>query len=395
MIAVKVLMVWELGGQFGHFGTLLPIADALAADGHEVVFALRDLSHAHPLIGVRYPYFQAPLRIDAKQAARRYDSFADILLHAGFDNPDTLGGLVSAWRTLYEQLQPDWVIYDHAPVALFAARGLLFKKSCVSTGFSIPPGSEAFPRFRHWQPDTESDQAHRRHSHQLAIANGNLAAKRLGMPALEYLPEIFGQAAQKLTTFPPLDHYPSRVAGEYIGPVGGLGQGHLFEKSDHECWIFCYLWARHRGSLDLLKALANIPDFKTLAVVPDLPGHLPAPQRYKNLTITRRPIDLNTLSRWADLIVCHAGHGTLALASSQGVPSVNSPVTLEQTMLAKRVDAAKAGITLPRGATPNDAARQIADAVSQQTGKAGARRIQATHQDSILNNPNALLAALI
>lgn len=392
---MKVLLVWELGGQFGHFGTLLPIADALAADGHEVVFALKDLSHAHPLIGVRYPYFQSPLRIDAKQAARRYDSFADILLHAGFDNPDTLGGLVSAWRTLYAQLQPDWVIYNHAPVALFAARGLHFKKTCVDTGFSIPPGGEAFPRFRHWQPDTESDNAHRQHSHQLAMANGNLAAHRLGMPALEYLPEVFREVTQKLTTFPPLDHYPSRVAGEYIGPIGGLGQGESFEKTGDERWIFCYLWARHRGSLDLLKALAHMPDFKTLAVVPDLPGHLPAQQRYKNLEITRQPIGLNTLSRWAELIVCHANHGTLALASSQGVPSVNSPVTLEQTMLAQRVEAANAGITLPRGATPNDAARQITDAVSKQTGKAGARDIQATHQTSVLKSQDALLAALL
>lgn len=392
---MKVLLVWELGGQFGHFGTLLPIADALAADGHDVVFALRDLSHAHALIGERYAYFQAPLRLDAKQAARRYDSFADILLHAGFDDPDTLGGLVSAWRAFYAQLQPDWVMYDHAPVALFAARGLPFKQTCVSTGFSIPPGGEAFPRFRHWQPDTESDQAHRRHSHQLAMANGKLVGQRLGMPALACLPEIFGQAAQKLTTFPPLDHYPSRVAGEYIGPIGGLGQSQPFERTGDERWIFCYLWARHRGSLALLKALADIPDCKTLAVVPDLPGHLPAPQQYQNLTITRQPIDLNTLSHWVELIVCNANHGTLALVSSQGIPSANSPVTLEQTMLAQRIEAADAGITLTRWATPTAAARQIADAVSLQTGRAGARRIRAAHQATVLKNPADLLAALL
>lgn len=55
------------------------------------------------------------------------------------------------------------------------------------------------------------------------MANGNLAAQRRGMPALEYLLEIFRQVKQKLTTFSPLGHYPSRVAGEYIGPIGGLG----------------------------------------------------------------------------------------------------------------------------------------------------------------------------
>ena len=113
---MRVLLVWELGGQLGHFGTLLPIADALADGGHEITFVLKDLSRAHPLIGLRYPYLQAPIRIDAKQASRRYESFADILLHAGFDSADALGGLVWAWRSMYRQLQPDWVIYDHAPV---------------------------------------------------------------------------------------------------------------------------------------------------------------------------------------------------------------------------------------------------------------------------------------
>lgn len=392
---MRVLLIWELGAQLGHFGTLLPIADALAADGHEVVFALKDLHHAYPLIGARYPYFQAPIRANQKQLACHYESYADILLHAGFDNADALGGLVSAWRSLYVQLQPDWVIYNHAPAALFSARGLHFKKTCVGAGFSIPPDGECFPRFRYWQPDTENGNAHRQNSHQQAMANGNLTARRLGMPTLQHLPEIFRGAAQKLTTFPQLDHYPRRTTADYIGPIGGLVQGQPFEKRSGERWIFCYLWARHRGSLDLLKALADIQDFKILAVVPDLSDQIPIQQHYKNLTVTRLPINLGTLSHWAELIVCHANHGTLALALSQGVPSVNRPVTLEQTMLAKRVEEAGAGIILQSGITPSDAARQITDAVRQQTGKTGACIIQATHQASAFNTRDELLAALI
>lgn len=391
---MRVLLVWELGAQLGHLGTLLPIADALAADGHEIVFVLKDLRHAYSLIGARYPYFQAPIRVNQKQSAHHYESYADIVLHAGFDDADVLGGLVSAWRALYAQLQPDWVIYNHAPVALFSARGLHFKKTCVGTGFSIPPGDKLFPRFRHWQPDTESGNVHRQNSHQLAIATGNLTARRLGMPTLEHLPEIFREATQKLTTFPLLDHYPIRTTADYIGPISGLVQGEPFEKHSGECWIFCYLWARHRGSLDLLKALADIQDFKTLAVVPDLPGQNPIQQHYKNLTVTRLPINLSTLSRWAELIVCHANHGTLALASSQGVPSVNHPVTLEQTMLAKRVEEADAGITLKSSITSSEAARQIADAVRQQTGKTGACTIQATHPASVFNTQDELLARI-
>lgn len=390
---MRVLLVWELGGQLGHFGTLLPIADALAADGHEVVFALKDLGRAPALIGLRYRYLQAPLWTDAKQAARRYDSFADILLHAGFDHASALGGLVAAWRALYAQVRPDWVVYDYAPVALFAARGLPFRKTCVGTGFSVPPGDELFPRFRHWLSDTASDLAHRQGSHQMALANGNRVARQLGMPALESLPDVFGEAVLKFATLPPLDHYSSRVAGDYIGPISGLGQDEPFQKKDGEHWIFCYLWARHRGSLELLKALADNPDFKTLAVVPDLSGPAVARQ-HKNLTITRQPVDLRTLSHWAELLVCHAGHGALVQASSQGVPTVSRPVTLEQTLLARRVEAAGAGITLQGGITPDAAARQIADAVSQQTGKAGAQRIRTRYQSLVADSANAILAAL-
>lgn len=391
---MKVLLVWELGGQWGHFGTLMPIADALTEEGHEIVFVLKDLSRAHPLIGLRYPYFQAPISRDAKQASRRYESFADILLHAGFDHADALGGLVSAWRSLYAQLQPDWVIYDHAPTALFAARGLPFKKTYVGTGFSMPPHGEHFPRFRYWQTDTANEHAHRQDSHQRAIENANRAAKQLKIPVINSLPEIFSEAAQKLTTFAVLDHYPNRTTADYIGPIGGLGKGEPFEKRSGERWIFCYLWARHPGTLNLLKALADISDFKTLAVVPDLPEPAPAKQQYKNLSVTRQPIDLSNLSLWAELIVCNAGHGTLALALSQGLPSINRPVTLEHIMLTKRVEEAHAGIT-QQSRDASEAAIQIAHAFRQQADKAGAVTIQKTHQGSIAKTNEELRIALM
>ena len=41
-----ILCVWELGAGYGHLGRLLPVALQLRERGHEVVFALRDLTHA-------------------------------------------------------------------------------------------------------------------------------------------------------------------------------------------------------------------------------------------------------------------------------------------------------------------------------------------------------------
>jgi hypothetical protein len=214
------------------------------------------------------------------------------------------------------------------------------------------------------------------------------------MPTLDHLPDIYSAAEHKLATFPQLDHYPVREAATYIGPIGELGQQSAVEKQDGERWLFCYLWARHRGSLELLKALADRSDFKTLAVVPDLPSPSPDHQRHKNLTLTRLPIDLSALSSWAELVVCHGNHGTAACALGQGVPLVNRPITLEQAMLAQRVEAAGAGTTLQEGVGPTEAAQHIADAFRQKTGKPGASIIKAMAGSAELKTGAALVAEL-
>ena len=42
----RVLMGWELGGGLGHIGGLLPIAEGLAAQGHEPIFVVKNLPKA-------------------------------------------------------------------------------------------------------------------------------------------------------------------------------------------------------------------------------------------------------------------------------------------------------------------------------------------------------------
>ncbi len=46
----RFLFAWELGGDYGHFARLLPVALALRARGHDVVFAVRDLMGAETLV---------------------------------------------------------------------------------------------------------------------------------------------------------------------------------------------------------------------------------------------------------------------------------------------------------------------------------------------------------
>lgn len=78
-----------------------------------------------------------------------------------------------------------------------------------------------------------------------------------------------------------------------------------------------------------------------------------------------------------------------AQAAVQSIAFVNAPVTLEQTLLAKRIEMADAGITLGKGVPPHRAARQIADAVGGYKGKAGVSRLQAVHPISAVKSQGA------
>jgi UDP:flavonoid glycosyltransferase YjiC (YdhE family) len=54
MLAIKVLIVWEHGGNLGHLFRLLPIAGALKEVGYEVVFAVADVLAARRYLRVSY-----------------------------------------------------------------------------------------------------------------------------------------------------------------------------------------------------------------------------------------------------------------------------------------------------------------------------------------------------
>ena len=47
----RIVFAWELGGHTGHVTTLMPIARALRARGHEVQFLLRDPKSGADLAG--------------------------------------------------------------------------------------------------------------------------------------------------------------------------------------------------------------------------------------------------------------------------------------------------------------------------------------------------------
>ena len=118
----KIEFAWELGAGTGHVTTLLPLAVAMKARGHEPRFFLRDLSAGADLEGAAaIPREGAPVWIGPATVAAPLN-LGEILLNFGYHDPPQHKALVDAWR---ERLQSSHaVVANVAPAAHLAARTL-------------------------------------------------------------------------------------------------------------------------------------------------------------------------------------------------------------------------------------------------------------------------------
>ncbi len=195
-------MAWELGGGLGHVKRLRNLAEPIAARGHQVIFAVRNLVETAPLLdGLPYLCLQAPYfrerhrRTGAFQAA----SFADVLAVCGFSSVASLFPLVRAWQGLLDLARPQLIVVDHSPTLCLAAYGAQPIMN-VGNGFSIPPVDGAT------FPPLPTDAAPVTSEDQLLDVVREVQQQR-GRPLPETLPELLGATERFITTWPELDPY--------------------------------------------------------------------------------------------------------------------------------------------------------------------------------------------
>ena len=121
----KILLTWELGSGFGHVASLSSIARGLRQRGHQVVAASRDPVGAQS--------FFAPMGVSSIAAPRptispRIDpttiaTYSDLLRCVGFHSVDALRPVLSGWDQIYDEVQPDAVVFDHSPFRTFSGYG--------------------------------------------------------------------------------------------------------------------------------------------------------------------------------------------------------------------------------------------------------------------------------
>src|SRR5258706_7669997 len=214
----RIEFAWELGAGTGHVTTLLPIAIAMKARGHEVRFFLRDLSAGADLEGAAEipregaPFWAGPPTCEAPL------NLGEILLNFGYHDAAQHQLLVDAWRERLEGSQA--VVATVAPAAPLAALTLGIPSFEISQGFHVPPPSMPSPPLRHWEPAPRArlEAADRRVLHAI-----NTVLSGYGVRPLATIGELFAGRSM-LLTYPELDIYPERGPSDYYG-ITDSGEG--------------------------------------------------------------------------------------------------------------------------------------------------------------------------
>lgn len=382
MLMKEILIAWELGGGLGHLIPMRTLVTELLDRGHGVTLAVRDLVAAGKAFGdLPVKFFQAPHRIEPFRSTFDPPStYGHILNNIGFGSAEGLQALAAAWQSIFASVDPSLALFDHSPTAIFAARGMEFRKGQIGTGFTIPP--KPFPLVRPWVNHIEASwEEDDRRTLQLA----NQAAARLGMRPLDSLEEIYASTDKTfLATYPELDHFGPRPDASY----GGV---EFIEEGAHPQWpagdgpkIFAYL-SRFRG---FEEALSQIGKLRLPAIVfsPSLlPGEiLQFGHAFPSVTFTSTPLNLERVVHECQVAVCHGSHGLISRMLLAGIPCVAMPLHLEQALLCQRLVQFGGGIHLPK-----ENVGQLGVAISyvnsENSLRAAAMRFRSTYSSSASN----------
>lgn len=332
----RILMAWEIGQHFGHVLPLLPVARALRALGHEVIFALKDLRE----VGARvaedgFALLQAPAHPDVllHPGQPQPRSMSEILALFGFTRPDVLPVFVSAWRELMVRVDPHLLVASYAPTAQLAARWIGCKTALLGTAFEIPPARTPLPSIRLGEHVCAEDLER---ADAAVVAAVNEALRPRGL-VIEAAHQIFSADRQLLWTFPEMDvHAAERQSSSpiYAGPIFCADEGNeVTWPGAHERRIFGYVRQRGGDLKRLIDALEPLrADF--LLVRPGPGGNELERLQRANVTLVERPVKLAEALAGADALMSYGGHGTVCAALLQGVPAVLFPQQSEAASIA-------------------------------------------------------------
>lgn len=385
------VLVWELGSDLGHFTTLLPTMVALLDRGHRITFITRNVEEAGLLeLDERIAWVQAPIWHRRGRAQRITWTQADILLDMGYDNPEGLALMASAWRHLYAWLQPDMVIYNYAPTAMLAWLHHPVPKVLLGNAFYSPAPDSLSVNLCYWlegqTPDIDSID--RRFMASARRCLDDMHQRYLNTPS-----DVFTVNQAFFLGFPEFDIYRyQRKTGVYLHHFGALDR---FSEPDWPSGtgvrVFAYLKSGQRHVQTLLQALSDMPGVRAVCYYSGAQEDV-AQWQSDTLRIVSTPVNMARVLESAELVICHAGAGTVFEALSAGVPLMLLPIQIEQIHHAITAESLGLGVAVKTHDTPDIVNSKLRRAVTDRSLKDNAARFAASHGGSQYNDPAAFIA---
>jgi UDP:flavonoid glycosyltransferase YjiC (YdhE family) len=386
-----ILFAWELGSGLGHMMQMSPLALALVKRGHKVYVALRDVGAAEAAFaGSGVCYLEAPHdQLGGRpQPFPMTRTFAHVLANVGWNDGGRLFALSCAWANLYSLMRTDLCVFDHAPTALLASRGLPMRRVVIGSGFCIPPDLSPWPMLRRELRGTPEAQRAAKDEEKV-LARVNRLLGHWGMEPLGRLGQLYSEVDETfLTTLPELEQYPARPNAKYRGPVlpdggeapewpgggadedrgwriedsaGAGGPSSILRSpsSSSPRRIFAYL--KRFDGLEGLAAALRDWRHRTLLYVDGLSDAERRRRESANLRVTAKRVDLRRAAAECDAAVLHAGQGATAAVLLAGKPVLQIPLVLEQRLTAEAMARLGAGIVVTDRAKDPAAAAQKLD----------------------------------
>lgn len=340
----RVLSCWEMGNGLAYIEGMAAGARAIRKAGHEVQFALRDLSHAERVLGDKFTFYQAPTQVHQRGIRLTNPmTFADVLINLRFDDAQAVTARVRAWRALFDQVKPDIIRCANSPGALLAARGTSIRVLVVGLGFIVPPPVSPLPKLRSWAEGVPERMAARE---QTVLDAWNQALKAVGSPAVASVGALYGEAdITELYTYPELDDYGPRQGVKYLGNFQpGIGATPVWPAGAGKR-IFAYL-DLYDPVPQVLQALAET-GARVLAYLPRAPEALT--QRYAsgNLRLVTQPLNVAETAAQCDAGVSHGGHNIVGSFMYAGKPQLCLPWTLPEGVTSRKLLALGTGLISP------------------------------------------------
>lgn len=326
----RIMCAQELGSSLDHMVEIRHIALELKMRGHDVCIVVKELHNTALVFSDEdeFAIFPAPVWLPlARRKSRNTSCFAKILLDNGYDDTIGLGGLLMAWQGLFISWEPDLLIANFSPTALFAAKFFKFKTITSGIGFGdLAPGTHAPKLLSPNQqqlvdvPMLESE----------ALTTVNALAKEYGLPVFNYLSDICKADATIITNIQELDiNSENRKEATYVGPLfnGSLASKTLsFPKTGRQFKVFAYIKANQPYFDLVMRVLYNI-DAEVIVYIANTPVNF-VTNPPDNLLATYTPIDLSIFEH-CDLCICEVST-TLTRALISGIPVLACPTQPEQ-----------------------------------------------------------------